>query len=158
MKFLLTLPFIFGLTAACTKEAASPGPASVNKAVLLRLVNDARKKGCNCGDVYYGPAAAVTWNDKLEKASEAHSVDMNSAHYFSHIAPDGSNAAVRLERVGYNWKTYGENIASGYRTEQEAVEGWLQSPGHCKNIMNKGYREMAVARVGNYWTQTFGAK
>jgi len=53
---------------------------------------------------------------------------------------------------------YGENIGMGYKNEKEMVEGWLKSPGHCKNIMNKGYKEMGVAKVGSYWTQTFGAR
>jgi len=38
------------------------------------------------------------------------------------------------------------------------IEGWLKSPGHCKNIMSQKYKEMGVARVGNYWTQTFGSQ
>jgi len=33
----------------------------------------------------------------------------------------------------------------------------LHSPGHCANIMNKNFREMGVARVGDYWTQDFGS-
>ena len=53
---------------------------------------------------------------------------------------------------------YGENIATGYRTEKEVVKGWIASPGHCKNIMSKLYKEMGVARYGNYWTQEFGAQ
>jgi uncharacterized protein YkwD len=28
----------------------------------------------------------------------------------------------------------GENVASGQMTAKEAVEGWLQSPGHKRNI------------------------
>jgi uncharacterized protein YkwD len=46
----------------------------------------------------------------------------------------------------------------GYTTEKQVVDAWLKSPGHCKNIMNKNYKEMGVARVGTYWTQTFGTK
>jgi uncharacterized protein YkwD len=39
----------------------------------------------------------------------------------------------------------GENIAAGQMTPEEAVAGWLRSPGHCANLMNGGYSEMAVA-------------
>ena len=157
------LPLLFTLISACTKDALpaateSSVPATVNKTVLLQLINDARKKGCNCGDTYYAPAPAVTWNDLLEKAAYNHSSDMFQNKYFSHTGSDGSGSGERINQAGYTWKYYGENIAEGYRNEQEVVDGWLHSPGHCKNIMNRNYREMAVARVGDYWTQEFGSR
>ena len=122
------------------------------------MVNDVRKKGCKCGDTYYGPAPALIWNDQLATAAYKHSEDMYKNKFFAHIAPDGSRAGVRIQRVGYKWMAYGENIAAGYKKEREVVEGWLQSPGHCKNIMNKLYKEMGVARYGDYWTQELGAR
>jgi hypothetical protein len=131
---------------------------AINKTVLLQLVNQVRKSGCTCAGKYYPPVPTLQWNDQLEKAAMAHSQDMSAKKYFSHTAPDGSNGGVRIERAGYHWMAYGENIASGYKSEQEVIRGWLSSPGHCKNIMNKNYREMGVARAGNYWTQTFGAR
>jgi uncharacterized protein YkwD len=78
--------------------------------------------------------------------------------FFAHVAPDGSNGGVRIKRAGYPWMAFGENIAAGYRTEKEVVKGWIESPGHCKNIMSKLYKEMGVGRYGNYWTQEFGTK
>ncbi|WP_319796381.1 CAP domain-containing protein [Halomonas sp. FeN2] len=43
------------------------------------------------------------------------------------------------------------------------VEGWLDSPGHCRNIMNDAFTEMGMAkaedsesRYSTYWTQTLG--
>lgn len=164
MYLLPVLVFIF---TSCTKgEAVNETPAennttvpsTVNKSVLLELVNEVRKSGCQCGDTYYVSAPAITWNNQLENASYAHSNDMYQNKYFSHTAPDGSNAGVRIERAGYSWVTYGENIASGYKNEREVINGWLLSPGHCKNIMSKNYKEMGVARVGNIWTQEFATK
>ena len=133
-------------------------PATVNKSQLLQLVNEVRQKGCQCGDTYYYPTTKVTWNTQLELAAYNHSSDMYRNQYFSHIAPDGSNGGVRIDRVGYNWMAYGENIGTGYTSEREVVDAWIKSPGHCKNIMNKAYKEMGVARVGNYWTQEFAAR
>jgi uncharacterized protein YkwD len=141
-----------------TTIANSAVPSTVNKTVLLDLINSVRKSGCQCGDTYYGPAPAVTWNNLLENASYVHANDMFQNKYFSHTASDGSGAGERIDRAGYTWTVYGENIASGYKNEQEVVSGWLSSPGHCKNIMNKSYKEMGVARVGNIWTQEFAAK
>ena len=53
---------------------------------------------------------------------------------------------------------YGENIANGYTAERSVVDGWIKSPGHCKNLMNKAYKEMGVAKIGTYWTQEFATK
>jgi len=166
---LVTLALALFVSACSKSEIKSPAssteasmvsalPTSVNKTVLLQLVNDIRKKGCKCGDTYYGAAPAVSWNDKLATAAYSHSVDMYKNKFFSHVAPDGSNGGVRIKRVGYPWMAYGENIATGYKTEKEVVQGWIESPGHCKNIMNKLYKEMGVARYGNYWTQEFGTR
>jgi uncharacterized protein YkwD len=158
------------LWSSCSKEdsEAVPGlvenptisnlPATVNKSQLLQLVNEVRQKGCQCGDTYYYPATKVTWNTQLELAAYNHSSDMYRNKYFSHTAPDGSNGGVRIDRVGYDWMAYGENIGTGYTSEHEVVDAWVKSPGHCKNIMNKAYKEMGVARVGNYWTQEFAAR
>ncbi len=128
---------------------------TVNKSILLKLVNEVRSKGCQCGDTYYYPVPPVTWNEQLALAAYNHSENMNQKRFFSHLAPDGSRGGVRIERAGYNWKAYGENIAEGYKTEKAVVEGWIKSPGHCKNLMNKAYKEMGVARSGMYWTQAF---
>ena len=160
---MLLLPLIFAVITSCSKDPVSiasndPVPSTVNKTVLLQLVNDARKKGCNCGNTYYAPAPALTWNDLLEKAAFNHSKDMSQRKYFSHTGSDGSGSGERINAAGYAWKFYGENIAAGYPTEKEVISGWLSSPGHCANIMNKNYKEMGVAKVADYWTQDFGSR
>ena len=152
---LLLLPMLaFGPVAHGLKDPET----TLNKTTLLKLVNEARKKGCKCGDTYYKPAPALSWNEQLAKAAQAHSNDMFTKKYFSHTSPNGDRAGERIEKAGYHWLAYGENIGLGFKDEKEVVTGWLKSPGHCKNIMNKDYKEMGIARVDKYWTQTFGAK
>jgi len=131
---------------------------NVNKATLLQLVNDIRKKGCTCGATVMPAVSAVIWNDQLAKAAYDHSVDMNTQDYFSHTGLDGSSPGQRITAAGYSWTSYGENIAEGYSTEQIVMNAWLGSEGHCKNIMNVGFKDMGVGRDGNYWTQDFGSK
>lgn len=153
------LSLIFSLLLFSNKKIiADPDSTSVNKIILLRLINEARKKGCTCGDTYYAPTFPLTWNEKLEKAAVDHSNDMFQKKYFSHIAPDGSNGGDRMMNAGYAWKFYGENIAEGFTSEQKVVDGWLHSADHCKNIMSSNYKEMGIGRSGNYWTQDFGSK
>jgi uncharacterized protein YkwD len=171
MKAAMISPLLFAalISLSCTKgdlsndpivapETPPPVATTVNKTVMLQLINSVRQKGCQCGDTFYNPAPSLIWNNQLETAAYVHSEDMYTNKYFDHKAPDGSNGGVRIEQAGYNWFAFGENIAMGYRSEKEVVDGWLQSPGHCKNIMNSSFEEMGVARVGTYWTQEFGAK
>ncbi len=131
---------------------------NVNKTKMLQLVNNVRQTGCNCGSTVMPPVAPVTWNDKLAKAAYEHSLEMKINNYFSHTGFNGSNAGQRITAAGYLWKTYGENIAKGYTSEQAVVSGWLSSEGHCKNIMGANFKEMGAGREENYWTQVFSAK
>ena len=168
MKSAMLLPFIASfIITACSKSNAdvesAPQPvvsvaSTVNKTLLLQMVNDSRSKGCKCGDTYYPPAPPVGWNTLLEAAAAVHANDMYKKNYFSHIGSDGSNGGMRIDRAGYKWVAYGENIAAGYTSERSAIEGWILSPGHCKNMMDKAYKEMGVARAGNYWTQDFASR
>ena len=145
----------------CTKDPIreeTPDQDEPSKNKMLNLVNEYRKSGCKCGSVDMPPVPALQWNAALEAAATAHSLDMNQNSFLSHAGSDGSNAADRITAQGYAWKTWGENIAQGYTSEEAAMAGWISSPDHCKNIMDAGYKEMGSARRGTYWTQVFAAR
>jgi hypothetical protein len=132
--------------------------------IILDLVNAARSQARRCGDRLFGPARPLAWNAELAQAALAHSSDMASHRQFSHRGSDGSEAAQRATRAGYRWRHIGENIAAGQTSPREAVQGWIDSPGHCANLMNPQFSEMgagyAVSHVRvpgfPYWTQVFG--
>jgi uncharacterized protein YkwD len=125
---------------------------------LLTEVNAIRQKGCRCGNKNYPAAPALTWNNRLELASNNHAVDMNTNRYFKHNSRNGDGFAERISAAGYNWSRVGENIANGQRSVSEVVTAWRKSPSHCKNMMKAEYKEMGVARSGNYWVQDFGTR
>lgn len=176
MKKILLVACIF-LVASCQKEenepkaeAESPAPTSpsnppagtaviynVNKATMLQLINDIRTKGCTCGSTVMPPVAKLEWNDKLAKAAYLHSSDMNAKNYFSHTSQDGRSAGDRITAQGFNWSSYGENIARGQANESAVMNGWLNSEGHCKNIMNSRFKYVGVGMQNKYWTQVFGS-
>jgi uncharacterized protein YkwD len=155
---------------SCTKDnrlAGEEDPAggqkpdmtyNVNTSVMLGLVNEVRSKGCTCGTTIMPAVPALAWNGLLAKAAYDHSNDMKMNGYFSHTGRDNRSPGERIKAAGYNWRTYGENIAMGQTTEQIVMKSWLNSEGHCKNIMNKNFKEIGVGRAGNYWTQVFGAR
>ncbi|MFA5353449.1 MAG: CAP domain-containing protein [Thermodesulfovibrionales bacterium] len=129
--------------------------------LLLDLVNKARMQGARCGNRYYEPAEPFFWNGKLAKAARRQCRDMSRNRFLGHRGSDGSRHSDRVSEAGYDWSSCGENICEGYETPEDVVEGWMESEGHCKNIMNPEYREAGVARsLGRgkrlYWTIVFG--
>lgn len=131
---------------------------NIDKKKLLDLVNDLRKKGCNCGSTYMPPVDKLEWDNELERAATAHSIDMNENDYFSHTGLDGSSFADRIRGTAYEGSPGGENIALGYSNEEQVFNAWKKSEGHCKNMMNGKFTDIAVGRSGSYWTMNFGIK
>ena len=127
----------------------------LNKDTLLSLVNTARTSGFTCGNTYYPPVGKIEWNNVLEEAAMLNSDYMFQFSTIGHIWSDGTNPGERITSVGYKWLTYGENAAYGNMTEITVIQGWLNSPGHCKNIMNHNFKFMGVTRTGDYWDQVF---
>jgi len=137
--------------------------ARVNQ-TALSLVNAARAKARKCGQTRFEAAPPLTLSAVLSRAALIHSQDMANKHFFEHQGSDGSTVGIRTARVGYQWRTVGENIAIGVQTPEDVVQGWLDSPGHCANIMAPGFTEMGIAFVadrkseaGIYWTQVLAA-
>ncbi len=132
---------------------------------VLQRVNAARASGQMCGAQTFAPAKAVVWNDILFSAAARHSLDMANRNYFSHTNPEGKSSAQRAASEGYAWNALGENIAGGQGSVDSVVAGWLASEGHCRNIMNPVYADIATACVSKpgtqwttYWTMVLGRR
>lgn len=124
---------------------------------VLALVNDARSNGADCGSAgSFGAAGPLAMQENLRCAARVHSMDMVERGYFDHTNPDGESPWDRMARAGYSHRTAGENIAAGYPTAEAVVQGWLDSDGHCSNIMNDGFEEIGVGLFDRHWTQVFG--
>ena len=127
----------------------------------LELVNQVRSRGTHCGDELFGPAPPLTLSGTLDTVALGHADDMARKNYFEHVDPEGHSPADRVRATGYQEKLVGENIAYGPKTVDEVVQGWLDSPGHCENIMDPRFAEMGIAlapgRVKRwlYWVQVF---
>jgi len=141
------------------KETEKEPEKQTQQKLLVQLVNSYRTAGCDCGSAgYFAATTPVAWNEKLEQAALDHSEDMFANNSLNHTGSDGSDPGTRMTRRGYDWKTYGENIAWGYQTDKSVMEGWIKSPGHCRNIMNPDFKEMGAAQKGSYWTLVLGKR
>lgn len=135
------------------------GDVQFDKDEMLQLVNEARSETRRCGGQKHEATHPLGWNEKLARTAQAHANDMAEHDFFDHTGSDGSTIVLRVERQDYVWGAVGENVAMGPRTVAGVVEGWLESPGHCSNIMNPDFREMgaAISDEDQYWVQVFGA-
>lgn len=135
------------------------------QADMLEQVNAARATGRTCGSTDYPATHALEYHCKLDEAAETHSQDMAENNFFSHTGSDGLSVADRVTSTGYAWSAVGENIAAGQPTVDDVMQGWLDSPGHCKNIMGDQFQQFGTSKVdtdsadySTYWTQVFGTQ
>jgi uncharacterized protein YkwD len=128
---------------------------------VLDLVNEERASGGTCAGQAMPPVPPLRSSGALRCAARVHSKDMFDRGFFDHTNPDGEDPFVRMERAGYSYFKAGENIAYNYPTPADVVAGWLDSPGHCRNILDGDFTEIGVGYYadngsGHMWTQTFG--
>ena len=131
---------------------------------VLKLANEARARPRRCGGTQFQAAPPLKLEQRLNEAASVQARDMARHNMLEHEGTDGSTPAIRITRTGYAWRTVGENVASGPTSADEVMEGWLDSPGHCANLMNPRFTEMGIAYVvdprsesGVYWSQVFAA-
>ena len=139
-------------------------PASTIQKKMVKLINGVRNSRRRCGKKTFSPAGTVKWNNKLAIAALNQARDMAMSDMLSHTGSDGSSVRARVERTGYYWQIVVENIAAGRQTSEAVVSLWLDSPGHCANLMKPGITEIGAAcfrncesRYGTYWALVMAA-
>jgi uncharacterized protein YkwD len=76
---------------------------------------------------------------RLDEAAQRHAEDMLARAYYDHTSPEGAGPRERAEAAGYRARRLGENIAKGLFSPAEAVERWLASSGHRRNILSRAF-------------------
>lgn len=134
-----------------TENVAAQNEAFEKK--VLELVNIERKK--------VGKPALV-WSPDLARAARYHAADMATEEYFDHSSYDVENGVKTkvcdtFERIAKFGKGYAENIAWGSNTPEGAVNQWMNSAGHKRNILSDS-EAIGIGFYNNYWVQVFGSK
>ncbi|MFL6248040.1 MAG: CAP domain-containing protein [Thermoanaerobaculia bacterium] len=83
-------------------------------------------------------------NTRLSLAATDRIDDMFAKNYFAHVSPDGLQPFVWARARGYRYRLIGENLAVGYRGTT-VVDGWMRSPAHRDNILQRGFDEVGIA-------------
>jgi len=91
-------------------------------------------------------AAPLKWDNALFAAARRHALLMLNLDIMEHELPGETKLAARLGQAGARFSAIGENIAIG-SGPQSIHEGWMGSPGHRANILNRRFTSVGIAAV-----------
>jgi Cysteine-rich secretory protein family len=151
---VLALVGLFGLLTPLVAEGASLDSAEQDLVARINVFRSSRG------------LSTLAVSDTLTAAAKWMSVDMSSRNYFAHTSLDGRSPTQRMADSGYpafgTWT--GEDLAAGYTSTAEVLNGWINSPAHYAVLVNPRYQAIGVGRnyaagstYGWYWTADFGA-
>ena len=106
----------------------------------MYLAHNAERAGAGVG--------ALQLDATLVEVARHRAQDMAANDYFSHTAPNGETAFTLMAALGYAYTLAGENIArNNYpdsQTVAAAMDGFMNSPGHRKNILDSGFDAVGI--------------
>lgn len=144
----LTLTLTFALTVTQPAPALADTGAAKYSKTAQKATNAARVKH---------DRTRLKANTCLRKYARSHARAMAEAQSIWHQDMGAVLKACKLTMVG-------ENVAAGFSTGRAVVnQGWMKSPGHRENILNRKYRAVVVAAVEGadgrwYAAQLFGRR
>jgi uncharacterized protein YkwD len=107
----------------------------------------------------------LRWNRQLTQAARWFSwdsVENRPASYCGHQDTQGHWPDWRALAFGYQGYAGAENAFCGYVTPEQAIQGWMNSPGHRDNLLDPNSREVGLgyylrtSDYRGYVTQDFG--
>ena len=97
-------------------------------------------------------AKQLTISPRLNEAAQAKAQDMVNRNYWSHQTPDQQEPWAFITATGYTFQKAGENLAYGFNNNGQVVAGWMNSPTHKMNMLDKAFDEVGfgVANATNF--------
>ena len=90
--------------------------------------------------------SALQWDSALFKAARHHALLMLNLNMLEHQLPNEPGLEARLAEAGARFSAIAENIAVGPNPET-IHKGWMNSPGHRKNILDPRLTSVGIAAV-----------
>jgi uncharacterized protein YkwD len=134
---------LVGATPASTATQAAQRDTSLERAVI-DAVNAVRAA--------HG-LRPLTVSRGLRTAAYGHTNALAVAGLFQHESPDGTSFDRRVRRAyptrGFSSWSVGENLVFGSApfSAEDAVQAWLESPPHRRNLLSRTWREIGVGAV-----------
>ena len=139
--------------AAPAPRPVETGYASMERRILV-LVNEERRRH---------DLPELVLNSRLDQAAKLHAQNMAKFRKMAHVIPESQLPTLthRAQHVAYYYASIAENIALGYPDAEGVVRGWMDSPGHRRNILSRESVEIGTGVVssasgGLYFCQVFG--
>jgi len=174
IALIMTAFSLFGLSCQAPRSAGRPDGPLVHRPKPVLRANGLEKRIHTLINRERGKhgLTPLAGDDVLGRIARGHSRDMASRSYFSHDSPEGHDFSFRYRQEGYTCAlrigntVHGgaENIFQNIRynsittvngesyydwnsEEQIAettVQGWMDSPGHRKNILTPHWRSEGI--------------
>jgi hypothetical protein len=132
-KFLLAAAFLFFFSASANAQ-------------LQRNDSERQLFGALNRERTAQGLSALHWDNALFKAARHHALRMADLNMLEHQLPNESNLEGRLAEAGARFAAIAENIAIG-PNPQIIHAGWMNSPGHRKNILDPRLTSVGIAAV-----------
>lgn len=107
--------------------------SSTSPTTLLEQTNF-RRETAHAGD--------LKMNKALEYAAQLKADDMARRNYWSHITPDGKQPWYFIDKAGYTYSQAAENLAYGFNSSKNTIEGWMNSTEHRESMLNTNYADV----------------
>lgn len=150
-RLTATIALCFIGTTAAASNCVAPSNVNEMATQIAAGVNQSRRAN---GE------APLRFNRRLGQAAMVHACDMLVNDFFDHRGTDGSSSQVRVQNAGYDDCIVAENIAWGYPRSEQIITGWMNSPGHRRNMLHPRIEEFGVGITqgpkGPYWVLVVG--
>ena len=167
VPFVVLAALLAGSTVVQSAAPIACGLSIAPDAATRRLT-ELRLHGAACPSGAMAAAAPVVWNDRLADAAQVQAREMAKLARMSHRDSRDRGLGERLRAASYPFRTAVENVAVGFASIDDVVDAWLESEGHCENLMNAAVREFGLACVDadaagapedrRYWALVLGAQ
>lgn len=89
----------------------------------------------------------LKYSQKLSDAAFEKASDCFKNNYFDHVSPTGAKAWDFIKQQDYNYIVAGENLATDYNSVDQAMNAWIESPTHYRNIISSNFNEYGFAQL-----------
>ncbi|HEX5797129.1 MAG TPA: CAP domain-containing protein [Candidatus Saccharimonadales bacterium] len=91
-------------------------------------------------------------NQTLARAAQSKAEDMAARNYWSHQTPDGKQPWYFVKKAGYEYSRIAENLAYGFNSSKDTINGWMNSSGHRTAMLGDDFSDVGfgIANVADY--------
>ncbi len=133
LLILVVGTFALGLIQPLQNKGILAYATNVSVSGLLQSTNDKRTQN---------GVSNLQNNSALNAAAQAKANDMIAQNYWSHTTPDGRQPWIFMDSAGYKYQKAGENLAYGFATSSDTINGWMNSQTHKDNMLDSGFSEV----------------